>query len=226
MPVPFKAAEKELYYILIGSYLTARRGNARQRRRAMKGQKVGIRGFHLGADGVRIDYELTRSKLARFGFYLVVAALALAVWRIQQHLFATPYLEPLKTDLTSLDQQQLSAFLEMNRLLITLGTAILGGLGFVLSRSRRRALAWRELWPVLASALFAGFSLYFGYVAYQCILWMLQNGFFDLNNAAVLWARHYHFYSLLLSVFFFADFFIHDTSREDRHDPLQNATAA
>jgi hypothetical protein len=31
---------------------------------------------------------------------------------------------------------------------------------------------------------------------------------------------------LLLSVFFFADFFIHDTSREDRHDRLQNATAA
>ena len=95
-----------------------------------------------------------------------------------------------------------------------------------MSRTRQRALAWRELWPVLTSAVCAGFSLYFGYVAYQCIVWMLQNSFFDLNNPTVLWVRHYHFYSLLASVFFFADFFIHDTSTEDRHDLLQNATAA
>ncbi len=52
-----------------------------ERRRATERQRVGIRGFHLGADGVRIDYEFNQSKLARFRFYLGVAV-ALALWRV------------------------------------------------------------------------------------------------------------------------------------------------
>jgi len=191
----------------------------------MDREKIGGRGFHVDKAGVRIDYSFSRAKLARLGLYFSVVVIALILWRVQQHMFTATYMEPFKDQLTPLDQQQLDAFLEMNRLLITLGTAVLGGLGFLLGRTRKQSLPWRDLWPVVASAVCAGLSLYFGYVAYQCILWMLQSNFFDLNNPAVLWARHYHFYSLLVSVFFFADFFIHDTSQEDRHERSQSATA-
>ena len=183
-------------------------------------------GIHFGPGGVHIAYDFTRSKLARFGLFLSIAALGLILWRVQHCMFSAAYMEPLIQDqLPSLDQQQLDAFLEMNRLLITLGTAVLGGLGFFLTRTGKRCLPWRELWPLVASAILAGCSLYFGYVAYQCILWMLQNDFFDMNNPAVLWARHYHFYTLLGSVLFFVDFFVHETSQEDRRERSQHAAA-
>jgi hypothetical protein len=174
------------------------------------------RAFHIDANGVHIDYSLTRFAAARFGFYLGVLALALLIWQLQERMFSAPYIEAQTQSLNDLQQQQLNAFLEMNRLLVTLGTATLGALGFLMS-AHKRGLKGRELVSAAASAVLAGCSLYFGYLAYQGIMWMLQNGFFNLDNAAILWARRAHFYTLLASGFFFADFIIHDLGQEERH---------
>jgi hypothetical protein len=111
-----------------------------------------------------------------------------------------------------LQGRQLDALLQMNQLLITLATATLGALGFMLIQGRKRRC--RELASAAISAVFAGCCLYFGRLAYQGILWMLQSGFFNLGNAAQ-WTRHVHSYGLLLSVFFFPDFIIHDRGKED-----------
>lgn len=182
-------------------------------------ERTGARAFRIGADGVHINYPLSRPAIARFGFYMAVIVFALVVWLVQDNLFSRSYIEAQTEALNPLQEKQLDAFLQMNQLLITLATATLGALGFMLSQGRKRR--WRELISAAISAVFAGCSLYFGYLAYQGILWMLQSGFFNLDNAAIQWTRHVHFYALLLSVFFFADFIIHDMGKEDR-----NAVAA
>jgi len=183
----------------------------------MSQQDNGARAFHIGAVGLHIDYRLTRLGVARFGFYIGVIALALVIWQIQQGMFSRPYIEAQTESLNPLQEQQLNAFLEMNRLLVTLGTATLGALGFLMS-ANKGGLKWRELVSAAISAILAGCSLYFGYLAYQGILWMLQSSFFNLDNPAILWARRAHFYTLLLSAFFFADFIIHDVGKEEKHE--------
>jgi hypothetical protein len=190
----------------------------------MGDERRGVRAIHIGADGVHIDYPISRPAIARFGFYVAVIALGLVVWQVQESLFSRSYIEAQTEALNPLQEKQLDAFLQMNQLLITLGTATMGALGFMLSQARTRK--WRELLSAAASALFAGCSLYFGYLAYQGILWMLQSGFFNLDNAAIQWTRHVHFYALLLSVFFFADFIIHDIGKEDRNEKSARVSAS
>lgn len=187
-------------------------------------ERKGIRAIHIGADGVQINYPISRPAIARFGFYVGVIALALIVWQLQESLFSRPYIETQTEALTPLQEKQLDAFLQMNQLLITLATVTMGALGFMLSQGKMRR--WRELLSAAVSAVFAGCSLYFGYLAYQGILWMLQSGFFNLDNAAIQWTRHVHFYSLLLSVFFFADFIIHDIGKEDGNEVAARVAAS
>jgi hypothetical protein len=182
------------------------------------------RAFQIGADGVHIHYPISRPAIARFGFYLAVIVLALVVWVVQDNLFSKSYIEAQTDALNPLQEKQLDAFLQMNQLLITLATATMGALGFMLTQRKTRR--WRELLSAAASAIFAGCSLYFGYLAYQGILWMLQSGFFNLDNAAIQWTRHFHFYALLLSVFFFADFIIHDIGKEGRNEVVAGVSAS
>jgi hypothetical protein len=184
----------------------------------------GVRAVHIGADGVHINYPISRPAIARFGFYLGVIALALVVWQVQESMFSKSYIEEQTVALSPLQEKQLDAFLQMNQLLITLATATMGALGFMLSQGKMRR--WRELLSAAASAVFAGCSLYFGYLAYQGILWMLQSGFFNLDNPAIQWTRHVHFYALLLSVFFFADFIIHDIGKEDPNEKAARVSAS
>ncbi len=188
-------------------------------------EKAGGRAFRIGADGVHIDYPINRPAVARFGFYVAVIALAVVVWLLQDNLFSRPYIEAQTEALNPLQDKQLDAFLEMNRLLVTLGTATLGALGFMMTTASKRNLAWRELLSAAASAVLAGCSLYFGYLAYQGIMWMLQNGFFNLDNAAIQWTRRAHFYTLLASAFFFADFIIHDLGKEGGNERATHVSA-
>lgn len=183
------------------------------------------RAFHIGADGVRIHYALSRPDVGRFAFYLAVIALAVLVWRLQSSMFSQSYIEAQIEDLTPLEARQLDAFLQMNSLLVTLGTAVMGALGFLIGAGKR-SLSWRELLPASVSAVLAGCSLYFGYLAYQGILWMLQSSFFDLDNPAIQWTRRAHFYTLLGSAFFFADFMIHALGKDDAHEDAKQAAVS
>ena len=159
-----------------------------------------------------------RPRIGRAGFYIGTVAIALAAWQVQRYVAGQYILEPLVESLNQLQEKELQAFLDMNRLLTTLGTTMLGALGFLLAsgRSDQRGLSVR--WPALASGAFAGLSVFFGYIAYEGILYMLKNQFFDLNAPVILWPHRAHFYTLLLSVFFFGDFAIHDLNKEDRRE--------
>jgi len=49
-------------------------------------------------------------------------------------------------------------------------------------------------------------SLYFGYLAYQQAVWMLNNGFFNPANPRIWIPTRAQFWSFLASVVVFADF--------------------
>jgi len=141
---------------------------------------------------------------------------------LQHHLAA--YIEVYVDTLSASQAKQLDAFLEMNRLVTTLGTGLLGAIGFLLANGRNAGSPARELWAAIASAICVGVSLLSGYVVYQSILWMLESGFFNLNNPEILWVHHAHFYSFLLGVVFFAEFAFHDLRGESGREPSQTAT--
>ena len=130
--------------------------------------------------------------------------------------FGANILEPQVESLTQLQEQQPQAFLDMNRLLTTLGTTMLGALGFLLASGSKGQLRSSVRWPALASGDFAGLSIFFGYVASEGILYMLRNQFFGLEAPVILWPHRTHFYALLLSVFFFTDLAIHDLNAPQR----------
>jgi hypothetical protein len=157
-------------------------------------------------------------KIGRLGFYISVIVFAVVVWRTEVFIQNRPQVYgELISDLSPLQEKQLGAFLEMNRLLITLGTALLGAMGFLLVNAHKARSSARQLSPAFASAFFVGLSIYYGYRAYEDLVIMLQppDPTFDLNGYLIAWDRHAHFFTFLLGVFFFADFAFRQLTRED-----------
>lgn len=146
--------------------------------------------------------SIVRATIHRLVFYVGATAVVLLVWQVQKHVTGA-YFEPLIDSLTPLQEKQLDAFLEMNRLITTLGTALLGAIGFLLVNGRKEHLRPGALWTALGSTVCVGLSLLSGYIVYLGILWMLQSKFFNLNISGILWARQAHFYTFLLGVVFF-----------------------
>jgi len=157
-----------------------------------------------------------RRRIGKLAFYLGAIAIAVVAWQVQRFASGQHILEPQVESLTQLQENELQAFLDMNRLLTTLGTTMLGALGFLLASGRKDLTGSSVQWPALVSGAFAGLSVFFGYVASEGVLYMLRNQFFDLENPVILWPHKAHFYALLLSVFFFSDFALHGLNREDR----------
>jgi hypothetical protein len=156
-----------------------------------------------------------RAIIFRFVFYVVAAVFIFSVVALQRSIGVG--IEPVVGSPSPGQQRELDALLEMNHLITTLCTGLLGGLGFLLvngRKSRRRSVT---LWAAFGSAVCVGCSLFFGYVLYLAIISMLQFGFFNLNNPQILWARQAHFYSFLLAVVLFGDFAFHNLSGEDQH---------
>ncbi|HTR47290.1 MAG TPA: hypothetical protein VMM16_07910 [Verrucomicrobiae bacterium] len=100
-------------------------------------------------------------------------------------------------------------------LLTTLGTALLGAIGFLLNGSSQMQLRPRHLVAVFLSAACVGVSLYYGYAGYLSMLFMADAGKFDPYMKSFQAADHAQFYSLLIAVFFFADFVVHDLRSEN-----------
>jgi len=157
-------------------------------------------------------------KIGKIAFYVSVLVLAVVVWRTQVSYTNRPQIYgELISDLSSLQEKQLAAFLQMNQLLISLSTALLGALGFLLVNTHKAGSSARQLSPAFASAVFVGLSIYYGYHAYQDVVIMLQLPYptFNLNGNLIVWDRNAHFYSFLLGVFFFADFALQRLTTED-----------
>jgi glucan phosphoethanolaminetransferase (alkaline phosphatase superfamily) len=162
-----------------------------------------------------------RPGITRIGFYVGVIVFTVAVWQFQSRVAGT-YVEPYVDSLSPLQEKQLDAFLEMNRLLTTLGTGLLGAMGFLLVNSRTSRSGSRQTWTALGSALCVALSVYFGYLVYLGVLWMLDANFFNLNDPRILWPRQAHFYSFLLGVLLFGDFAFHDLRGEDKRERSQD----
>ncbi|HXA76309.1 MAG TPA: hypothetical protein VNV41_04180 [Candidatus Acidoferrales bacterium] len=150
----------------------------------------------------------------RFGFYIGAALLAAAVWQVERYMQsgATIY------QAIPIQQEVVSAFLEMNRLLTTLATTLLGAMGLLLFGGFRGKSCSRELWAAIAGTVCVGLSIYYGYVAYLAVISMLETGSFDPYSPQLLRDQHAHFYTFLVGVVLFAGFIYQNMTTEDEHE--------
>lgn len=182
------------------------------------------------------------SRFAEIGFYLVVLLVAVVAWKTQsfmateaQRQFAaqTPsdgiYGQPL-TQLDGVQEKQLDAYLEVNRLLTTFGTTLLGALGFLLFGQQKASDWTRHRWAAWLGVLLVAVSIFFGYVAYLFLLQTLrdqvQQRGFDLTSSSPHWAQQAHFYTFLAGVVFLADFVFHNMRGESERANLPQAAGS
>lgn len=165
--------------------------------------------------------------LGRLVFYIGAILLAVVVWRSEVFMQSRAQVFGSAVDtLTELQEKQLGAFLDMNRLLTTLGTTVLGAMGLLLFGGFKGQSCSRELWAAIAGALCVGLSLYFGYHAYEDILFMLQNHTFDITSPGIFLDRQAHFYTFLAGAVFFADFVYQNMKTEDANDGQHTDTGS
>ncbi len=145
------------------------------------------------------------------GFVGFVAAVNFELKRLGQIPFIAPAV-PLPPGF------ELSIITTMGDLIISLSTALLGALGFLLVNGHK---VKRGLWPktlAVVSGASAAISIYFGYLLYQTALEMAPLQIADANLPAFLWARQYQFFAFLLAVLLFGDFAIDTLLLEDEND--------
>ena len=163
----------------------------------------------------------TRAVGFRIVLYLGAVLFIFFVGRLQKQMAGNVF-EPLISSLSSLQQNQLDALMDMNNLVTTLGTGLLGALGFLLINGRKVTRWSAAKWLALASAGCAALSLLFGYVAYLALIDMLRNQIFDLNLPTIVWVRQAQFYSFLLAVALFGDFAFQTLHMEDGNEPRRH----
>jgi hypothetical protein len=97
-----------------------------------------------------------------------------------------------------------------------LATAAIGGIGaFVFNRYGGRVLPRGQRILALLSALSSCASLWFGYLAHETVIWMLQKDFFNIMFSRIVWAQRLQFCSFLASLLFLADFFYEGLSTSE-----------
>jgi hypothetical protein len=165
---------------------------------------------------------MQRRIVKRFGFYFGAIVLAAVVWRIEHYLQSGPsiYLA------TPIQDKAVDAFLEMNRLLTTLATTLLGAMGLLLFGGFRGRSCSRELWAAIAGAVSVSLSIYYGYVAYLAVISMLETGSFDPYSPQLLRDQYAHFYTFLVGVVLFAGFVYQNMSTEDGHEQSHDVTGS
>jgi hypothetical protein len=117
------------------------------------------------------------------------------------------FFAPQICNLDPLQEKQLQIFLEMNRLLTTLAPLVIGAMAaFMFQRYKTRDIPWYQIRWAVACWIFAGLSLYCGYLSYEKVIWMLNKQFFDLYNPRFFWTSRTQFWTFVLSVFCLALF--------------------
>jgi len=167
--------------------------------------------------------ETKRAILFRLIFYAAAGAFIVVVWQMQRS-YLDNWIAPATAAVGSMPDRELDALLQMNQLVTTLSTGLLGAIGFLLINIRKANRRFESLWAACASALCVGLSLFFGYLVYQWIIAMLKVQIFDPDLKPLLWARNAHFYLFLLAVLLFGDFAFNSLRGEDGHGEKQGAT--
>jgi hypothetical protein len=175
-----------------------------------------------------MQQAIGRSRIVRLGSYFATIALVAIVWIARRHMDAVAFGGIIFSSSSTADPNQwqqmgLQAISEMNTLLTTLATALLGALGLLLSSGARNGPRPRHLWSAFISASLVGVSIYFGYVVHLHVLWMIKYENFDPNGLMYILPSYSQFYTLLLAVFFFADFAVHDLIEEKADERAQEA---
>ena len=151
--------------------------------------------------------ERPRRPAASTRFYSLFLIGVLLLIGFEAFLTSLPFADAIPDYAEALQQRQLDSYFQMIELLITLATLVMGGMtGYVINRGRETGLSGRQLRRVVASWTLCAASLYFGYLAYQQVVWMLNYGFFNPYNPRVWIPTRGQFWSLLASVVVFADF--------------------
>lgn len=159
-----------------------------------------------------------RSRFSRLVFYVAVIVLAVVSWRFTALMNARSLpvgtiIATSDSTMSPWDDKAMRAYSDMSSLLTTLGTAMLGAVGFLLA-NRRKTSHVPHLWSALLGATCVGLSIYFGYVCHLYLLAAAASRTFDPYNLSTIWPSRAQFYSLLMAVFFFADFAFHDLGGE------------
>ena len=140
-------------------------------------------------------------------FYLLFAVTVLILVGFEALLTSLPFADAIPDYAQALEQRQLDAYFEMIRLLVTLATLAMGGItGFIVNHGRTHLVTGRQRRRAIASWVLCAASLYFGYLAHQQVVWMLNNGFFNPTNPRVWVPTRAQFWSFLACVVVFADF--------------------
>ena len=158
------------------------------------------------ADTVRS--RRARSRLSgAVRFYLAFVVVVLMLVGFEAFLTWLPFADAIPDYAEQLQQRQLDSYFSMIQLLITLATLAIGGItGYVINRDNTMGLSAAQVRRVVVSWGLCAASLYFGYLAYQQAVWMLNNGFFNPANPRIWIPTRAQFWSFLASVVVFADF--------------------
>ena len=140
-------------------------------------------------------------------FYLAFATIVIVLVAFEAFLTRLPFADAIPDFADQLRQRQLDSYFQMIELLITMATLAMGGItGYVINRDNTMGLSRVMRRRVVASWALGAASLYFGYLAYQQAVWMLDNGFFNPANPRIWIPTRAQFWSFLASVVVFADF--------------------
>jgi hypothetical protein len=163
-----------------------------------------------------------KRRRAAIKVYAAVLVLILLVCGFQYYLYIQTMSQrntvfSSSSDATFIQWQQMGVqnASETTRLLTTLGTALLGGLGLVLGNRDPSSPKRRHLWSALVCAMGACLSLYYGYACHLSLSAMIFSANFDPYSLAYKRPSQLQFYALLVALLFFTDFVVYNLNEEE-----------
>jgi hypothetical protein len=146
---------------------------------------------------------------------IIFVSLVIIFWVVANYRFnPEPEPEVVVSALDELQKKSSEIIIEINKLMTSLATLIIGALGAFIIK-KYETLKIKAAFPrilVAASSMFAVFSIYFGYVLYMKMIEMLSNNFYNPNNSLIETPRKYQYYCLWLSAILFVVFVLAETA--------------
>ncbi len=157
---------------------------------------------------------ITRSAIVSGLFYAGMILLAAVMWKYTGYINSQPYAISPPTDPAALSKAQ-DAYASVNNLLTTLGTGLLAALGLFLTRGDKHPYTGPRIWLAVISAVCVCVSLYWGYISSQNVEWAIETSIGSLEFDMFQVPRQLQFHTMLLGVFFFADFVRRDLTQAE-----------
>lgn len=134
--------------------------------------------------------------------------MVLSLWLTLRYVSTIPFAEEVINTLTPLQEKELGTFVDLSKQLITLATLALGGIGaFVLKRYEGSTPGKGPMWLAGIAWVLCVFSLSFGVLLNQTLVWMFHSNFFDLTNNRISLIFEAQFWTLAAAIIFVAGIF-------------------